>query len=317
MKFFKRLVPTRHPESAHPPVRRGVIAAGEGPYGPASGDIERLVAFLSELTADEMKRLAALYATGHGLGEGPPVSETVATQRRKMSTLPLAFASHPHLPAPRAIRTGAEAVLRAISDHPLEAPPAVRQWAPRGGADLAFLLVVRSQADPQHWALEWDWYAGELDRLDSQFEFGPVGKEAASASADLPSKPAMTSEAHHEPCGHRHWLFDANDGERAGSPSMPRHYEVTELVQVEVDPPTTGEDSEPEPQWVDLLPGTTVRYDQLTYSRLSNFGWHRFQILDGPDAGTCVELGETDPFDDEFGWLPDFPGYLEPVVFPR
>ena len=84
-------------------------------------------------------------------------------------------------------------------------------------------------------------------------------------------------------CGHEHALLFADPGERADK------RQVWVVVGERFAPHEAGW------PWGEPIPlprGTRLRYDQRDYDRSWRMEcWDRFCILDGPDMGRCVFLG--------------------------
>ena len=93
------------------------------------------------------------------------------------------------------------------------------------------------------------------------------------------SRSAVTNAS----CGHEHALLFADPGERADK------RQVWVVVGERFAPHEAGW------PWGEPIPlprGTRLRYDQRDYDRSWRMeGWDRFCILDGPDTGRCVFLG--------------------------
>ena len=111
--------------------------------------------------------LAAAYGAARGQipGSDPQETKLIKGIWAELVKLPLARIDRRDRPAPRAVQAGAEAVLAAIWATGLEPPEEVRRLASSGGADLALLMTVRSEADPDQFAVLWNAYTCDLPNL--------------------------------------------------------------------------------------------------------------------------------------------------------
>jgi hypothetical protein len=102
----------------------------------------------------------------------------------------------------------------------------------------------------------------------------------------------MASSVTVGPCGHTHMVWSGTTGHRDVDPVLWR-------VVKSISASPTNDDAARQP--VALEPGTTLRHDQSDWTLQGCaacevvIAWDRFQILDGPHAGRCVEFRVIDP----------------------
>lgn len=174
----------RSPGDSHTP--------SSGRYGPTTPQVMSLIEWLQGLGQDALTRLAGLYGWNSGqlpgadtLGQGLD-----ALIRSELAELPLGAIDRPNRPASLAARAAAEAVMEAIARTVMEPPANVREWASAGGADLAYLLVVRPEASEVSFSTLWGRYADELAELDALVAGQGMGGQ------DSGERPRVTSASH-------------------------------------------------------------------------------------------------------------------------